>query len=72
LKKKNKNKEMVEDKKIKISESLSKLEEIVDWFEKQEEVDVEEGLKRVKEGVSIIKVFKVRFVEVENEFNEIK
>lgn len=63
---------MVEDKKIKISESLSKLEEIVDWFEKQEEVDVEEGLKRVKEGASIIKVLKARLAEVENEFNEIK
>lgn len=63
---------MVEDKKIKISESLSKLEEIVEWFEKQEDVDVEEGLKKVKEGAGIIKVLKARLAEVENEFNEIK
>jgi len=63
---------MVEDKKIKISESLSKLEKIVDWFEKQEEVDVEKGLKMVKEGASIIKVLKTRLAEVENEFSEIK
>jgi len=57
---------------VKISESLSKLEEIVNWFENQKEVDVEEGLKRVKEGASIIKVLKARLAEVENEFNEIK
>lgn len=56
----------------KISESLSKLEGIVDWFEKQEDVDVEEGLKKVKEGAGLIKSLKSRLKEVENEFNEIK
>ena len=63
---------MVEDKKIKISESLDKLEEIVDWFEKQEDVDVEEGLKKVKEGAAIIKILKERLKEVETEFSEIR
>ena len=57
---------------VKISESLNKLEEIVDWFEKQEEVDVEEGLKKVKEGATIIKTLKARMAEVETEFNEIR
>jgi len=63
---------MSDNKKIKISESLGKLEEIVDWFEQQEDVDVEEGLKKVKEGAAIIKVLKTRLKEVENEFNEIR
>ena len=63
---------MAEDKKIKISESLDKLEEIVDWFEKQEDVDVEEGLKKVKEGAAIIKILKERLKEVETEFSEIR
>jgi len=63
---------MTEDKEIKISESLDKLEKIVDWFEKQEEVDVEEGLKKVKEGATIIKTLKARLKEVETEFNEIR
>lgn len=63
---------MPENKKIKISESLGKLEEIVDWFEKQEDVDVEEGLKKVKEGAATIKVLKTRLKEVETEFKEIK
>jgi len=63
---------MAEDKKIKISESLDKLEEIVDWFEKQEEVDVEEGLKKVKEGAATIKILKERLKQVETEFSEIR
>ncbi|MDI6602961.1 MAG: exodeoxyribonuclease VII small subunit [Patescibacteria group bacterium] len=63
---------MAENKKIKISESLGKLEEIVDWFEKQEDVDVEEGLKKVKEGAAIIKALKTRLKEVETEFSEIR
>jgi len=63
---------MAENKKIKISESLGKLEEIVDWFERQEDVDVEEGLKKVKEGAAIIKILKIRLKEVETEFSEIR
>ena len=59
-------------KKINISESLKKLESIADWFEKEEEVDVELGLEKVKEGVELIKSLKDRLREVENEFNEIK
>lgn len=58
--------------KEKISESLKKLEQIVSWFESQEEVDVEAGLKKVKEGVVLIKDLKVRLKEVENEFKTVK
>ena len=63
---------MAEKDKTKISESLSKLEGIVEWFENQKDVDVEEGLKRVKEGAGLIKSLKSRLKEVENEFEEIK
>lgn len=63
---------MTENKNIKISESLGRLEEIVNWFETQEDVDVEEGLKKVKEGAAVIKDLKARLQEVENEFNEIR
>ena len=59
-------------KKINIKESLSKLEEIASWFEKQKDVDVEIGLEKVKEGAALIKELKGRLKEVENEFNEIK
>lgn len=52
--------------------NLKKLAEIAVWFESQKEVDVEEGLKKVKEAVSLIKASRERLKEVENEFEEIK
>jgi len=58
--------------KTNLSESLKKLEEIAKWFETQEEVDVEEGLKKVKEGAQLIKISKERLKKVENEFEEVK
>ena len=58
--------------KTNLSESLKKLEKIVDWFESQEEVDIEKGLEKVKEGVKLIKASKERLKKVENEFEEVK
>jgi len=55
-----------------LSDNLKKLSKITEWFESQEEVDIEEGLKKVKEAVALIKVSKERLKEVENEFEEIK
>ena len=55
-----------------LNESLKKLSEITDWFENQDEVDVEEGLKKVKEAVELIKSSKTRLKGIENEFEEIK
>lgn len=55
-----------------MSESLKRLEEIAKWFEMQEEIDVEEGLKKVKEGARLIKISKERLKKVENEFEEVK
>lgn len=52
--------------------NLKRLEEISEWFDSQEEIDVEEGLKKVKESVEIIKASKTRLKEIENEFEEIK
>ena len=59
-------------KRINIKEKLGKLEEIASWFEKQREVDVEEGLKKVKEGNTLVKELRERLKEVENEFEEVK
>jgi len=51
---------------------MGKLEKIVDWFQSREDVDAEEGLKRVKEGAELIKTLKAKLKKVENEFEEIK
>ncbi|MFH1744925.1 MAG: hypothetical protein ABH881_02025 [bacterium] len=58
--------------KINLNDQLKKLSEIADWFDQQEQVDVEEGLKKVKEAALLIKASKKRLAEVENEFEEIK
>lgn len=58
--------------KNKLKNSLKKLEEIIEWFDKQEEVDVEAGLERVKGGVALIKESRERLKELENEFEEVK
>jgi len=55
-----------------IGEKLKKLEGIASWFEKQEEVDVEAGLEKVKEAKELIKDLEGSLKEVENEFIEIK
>ena len=55
-----------------LSDNLKKLSKITEWFEKQKDVDIEEGLKKVKEAVVLIKASKERLKTVENEFEEIK
>jgi exonuclease VII small subunit len=55
-----------------LNNSLKRLSEITEWFDNQEEIDVEEGLKKVKEAVELIKVSKKRLKAIENEFEEIK
>ena len=48
------------------------MDEIVDWLENQEEVDVEAGLEKVKEGAVLVKDCKARLAEIENEFEKVK
>jgi exonuclease VII small subunit len=55
-----------------LSQSLKKLEEITEWFNNQQEVDVEKGLEKVREGVQLVKASRMRLQEVENEFEDVK
>ena len=55
-----------------LNDSLKKLGEISEWFDNREEMDVEEGLEKVKEAVVLIKESKERLKQIENEFEEIK
>jgi len=56
----------------KVKESLDKLESIVEWFDKQEDIDLEEGLEKVKVGAEIVKDLKSKLKGIENKFKEIK
>lgn len=58
--------------KNKLKDSLKKIEEIIGWFDRQEEIDVEAGLEKVKEGAALIKSGKKRLKELENEFEKVK
>jgi molecular chaperone GrpE (heat shock protein) len=58
--------------KINVSENLKKLSEIAEWFSSQDQVDVEEGLVKVKEAAGLIKESKSRLSEIQNEFTEIR
>ena len=59
---------MTDNKKENIGGKLGKLEEIVEWFEAQKEIDVEKGLLKVKEGAALIKNLRKRMQVVQNEF----
>ncbi len=63
---------MPKEKELSLGESLKRLEAITDWFENQEEIDVEKALEKVKEGAGLLKLSKERLKEVENEFAVVK
>ncbi|NCU42353.1 MAG: exodeoxyribonuclease VII small subunit [Candidatus Moranbacteria bacterium] len=55
-----------------LSQDLQSLEKIVGWFESQEDIDIEEGLQKIRQGAELIQSSKKRLKEVENEFEEIR
>lgn len=55
-----------------LNQNLKTISKIVEWFESQEELDIEEGLKKAKEATEVIKETKKMLKEAENEFEEIK
>jgi exonuclease VII small subunit len=57
---------------VNLTESLAELNAIVEWFDEQENVDVEQGLEKVREAAKLIKDSKTRLAQIENEFKEIE
>jgi exonuclease VII small subunit len=55
-----------------LTKNLKEIEEIVAWFDAQEEVDVEKAIEKVKIGAKLIKESKKRLGTIENEFEEVK
>lgn len=55
-----------------LADSLEKIQEIISWFDNQEEVDVEMGLDKMKEGAKLIRESRERLQEIENEFEVVK
>jgi hypothetical protein len=61
-----------ENNKEGLKEHLDKIKQISEWFEEQEEIDLEAALVKIREAGELIKLSKERLVEIENEFQEIK
>jgi exodeoxyribonuclease VII small subunit len=55
-----------------IVDGLKKLEGIVSWFQENHDIDLEVGLKKVREGAQLVQDLKGKLQNVENEFSEIK
>jgi exodeoxyribonuclease VII small subunit len=51
--------------------AIRELEDINQWFQ-NEDIDLDEGLKRLKRAKELIALCKGRLSEVENEFNVLK
>ena len=54
-----------------IEQSLKRLEKIVEELNARD-VDVEDGLKKFKEGVELVKLCRDRLGEAENEFKKLQ
>lgn len=57
---------------VNVDETLKKLERIAEWFEKQDEPNLEEGLKKIEEAAILIEASRKRLGEIENRFDEVK
>ena len=55
-----------------IAQSLEKLEKIIKWFDEQDQVDVQEGLDKVRQGAVLVKELRSELKSDENEFEELK
>lgn len=62
---------MTKKKSFNFKETFNKLEKINSWFQ-EEDIDLDEALKKYKEGVGLIKEAKEHLKETENEFEEIQ
>ncbi|MDD3190710.1 MAG: exodeoxyribonuclease VII small subunit [Candidatus Pacebacteria bacterium] len=63
---------MTKEIKNSLNDTLKKLEKISAWFDEQEEIDLEKGLEKVREGAVLIRESRKKLKNIENEFEEIK
>ncbi|HOK34708.1 MAG TPA: exodeoxyribonuclease VII small subunit [Candidatus Paceibacterota bacterium] len=61
---------MIEEK-INFTKAYQEIEEINEWFQ-NEDIDLEEALKKYERGMELIKKCKERLNEAENKFEEIQ
>ena len=66
-----KSQDAVADTKFDFKTAIESLEEINKWFQ-QPDIDLDEGLEKLKKGKELIAKCEARLVEAENEFERIR
>jgi len=59
-------------KDVDFSKGFTELEEITRWFDSQETLDLDAGLKKFERGLELASGLKQKLTEVENRVEEIK
>ena len=59
------------EEKFNFTKAYQEVEEINDWFQK-EDIDLDEALEKFQRGMDLIKKCKERLKDVQNRFEEIK
>lgn len=54
------------------AEAFAELEAITEWFDSQENVDLDEGLQKFERGLALTTALKKKLSEVENQVVELK
>lgn len=58
--------------KVNFAKSFEELENITEWFESEEALDLEKGLEKFSRGLELASELKASLQEVENKVTEIK
>ena len=57
---------------IDFAKSFDELEKITEWFDSEEHLDLDKGLKQFERGLELASALKEKLSEVENKVMEIK
>ena len=57
---------------IDFAQSFAELEKITEWFDSEEHLDLDKGLKQFERGLELASLLKEKLSEVENKVTEIK
>lgn len=57
---------------VDFAKSFEELEKITQWFDSEEHLDLDKGLKQFERGLELASLLKQKLSEVENKVTEIK
>lgn len=57
---------------VDFAKSFEELEKITQWFDSEEHLDLDKGLKQFERGLELASLLKEKLSEVENKVTEIK